>query len=189
MAHDERAGNATEVAWPKAIFAAIMVSMSATQFTTDNQPSAGKSKTRRTLSQTIADLEAEVARKKEEARLLEDGQKYILGGMLLKAARSDAKMRKWTIEQIEKDVTRKADITRIADVLAELKRIQPASVTIEASFTLSSDSATSNGTTAADQVLLLADSETRDEAPSELAMDDTQGDMSTAKTLFPEATI
>ena len=43
----------------------------------------------RTLEQQIAEAEAKLARLRTQSRQLENGQKIILGGMLLAAARHD----------------------------------------------------------------------------------------------------
>jgi hypothetical protein len=75
----------------------------------------------RTTSQQIAELEARIARLKSKDRALETGQKIILGGMLLQAARTDPKMAAWVIEEARKAITRKIDQDRIAPVLEELK--------------------------------------------------------------------
>ena len=76
---------------------------------------------KRTSSQTIAELEAKIARVRAKDRALETGQKIILGGMLLNAARADPKMAKWVIEEAERVITRKIDQTRIARILEELQ--------------------------------------------------------------------
>lgn len=76
---------------------------------------------KRTSSQTIADLEAQIARVRAKDRALETGQKIILGGLLLNAARTDPKMAKWVIEEAERVLTRKIDQSRVAPILEELK--------------------------------------------------------------------
>ena len=77
--------------------------------------------TTRTTSQQIADLEARIARLRTKDRALENGQKIILGGMLLQAAKRDPKMAAWVIDEAAKAITRKIDQERIAPVLAELR--------------------------------------------------------------------
>ena len=47
----------------------------------------------RTIEQQIAKAEARLARLRNQSRQLENGQKIILGGMLLTAARHDPKIR------------------------------------------------------------------------------------------------
>ena len=78
-------------------------------------------RTKRTSSQTIAAAEALIARVRAKDRALETGQKIILGGMLLNAARTDPKMAKWVIEEAERVLTRKIDQNRIAPICEELK--------------------------------------------------------------------
>ena len=78
--------------------------------------------TTRTNSQQIAELEARIARLRSKDRSLENGQKIILGGMLLEAARRDPQMALWVIKTAEADVKRKADQVRLAPILAELKK-------------------------------------------------------------------
>ena len=76
---------------------------------------------RRTLEQEIADLQNKLARKQEAQRHLADGQKIIIGGMMLALAHQDDTSRKRLIELLEKHVTRDADLRRITPLIAELK--------------------------------------------------------------------
>ena len=80
----------------------------------DNQTS-----TKLMPAQKIAQLEAQIARLREESKRLENGQKIILGGMLLAAARTDPAMRKWLLAEAAK-ITRPADVKRLAPLLAEM---------------------------------------------------------------------
>ena len=73
-----------------------------------------------TLEQKIAQKEAEIARLREQSRALENGQKIILGGMILNAARTDARIRRWVLDEAAKTVTRDADKKRLAPLLDEL---------------------------------------------------------------------
>ena len=73
-----------------------------------------------TLEQKIAQKEAEIARLREQARALENGQKIILGGLILHAARTDARIRRWLLDEAAKTVTRDADKKRLAPLIAEL---------------------------------------------------------------------
>jgi hypothetical protein len=75
----------------------------------------------RTIEQQIAGAEARLARLRTQSRQLENGQKIILGGMLLAAARHDAKMSAWVIQEAEKAVTRDVDKRRLQPLLDELK--------------------------------------------------------------------
>lgn len=73
-----------------------------------------------TIEQQIAAKEAELARLRNKRRELETGQKIILGGMLLKAARNDARIRDWVLKEAAKTVTRPADQKRLQPLLDEL---------------------------------------------------------------------
>jgi hypothetical protein len=75
----------------------------------------------RSLAQQIAEAEARVARLRIQSRKLDNGQKIILGGMLLASARHDPKMRAWVIKEAEKAVTRDIDQKRLQPLLDELR--------------------------------------------------------------------
>lgn len=75
-----------------------------------------------TIEQKIAAKEAELARLRLRSRQLENGQKIILGGMLLHAARSDPAMRAWVIREAGEAVTREVDKKRLEPLLDELRR-------------------------------------------------------------------
>jgi hypothetical protein len=75
----------------------------------------------RTLEQQIAEAEARLARLRTQSRQLENGQKIILGGMLLAAARHDPKIRAWVIKEAAKAVTREVDQKRLQPLLDELR--------------------------------------------------------------------
>lgn len=77
----------------------------------------------RTPSQQIAELEAKIARLRQKDRALENGQKIILGGMLLNAARTEPKIRQWVINEASK-ITRPADVKRLAPLLDELREVR-----------------------------------------------------------------
>ena len=83
----------------------------------------------KTPAQQIAALEAKISRIRQKDRALENGQKIILGGMLLASARATPKIAKWVIEEAAKHVTRKVDLDRLQPLLDELKKKaeQPAS--------------------------------------------------------------
>lgn len=76
-----------------------------------------------TLDQKIAEAEAKLARLKEKSRALENGQKIILGGLLLAQAKKDPKIRKWLIENAEREVTRDVDRNRLFPLLQELRKL------------------------------------------------------------------
>lgn len=75
------------------------------------------------LDQKIAQTEAELARLKQQSRALETGQKIILGGLFLNAAKADPKMREMVIKMIREGVTRSVDVKRIQPVLDDLEQI------------------------------------------------------------------
>lgn len=77
----------------------------------------------RTIDQKIAEAEAKLARLRQQSRQLENGQKIILGGMLINVARKDQKIREWLINETAKSITRDADKNRIAPLIEELKKI------------------------------------------------------------------
>ena len=75
-----------------------------------------------TLKQKIAEAEDKLARLREQSRRTENGQKIILGGMLIHAARKDAKIRAWLLAEAEKYITREVDKKRLAPLLDILRR-------------------------------------------------------------------
>lgn len=76
-----------------------------------------------TIEQKIARKEAELNRLKEQSRKLENGQKIITGGMMLSIARKDTQRAKTLLEDINREVTKKADLERMRSVIDELKAI------------------------------------------------------------------
>jgi hypothetical protein len=76
-----------------------------------------------TIEQKIAQKEAELARLRTQSRKLETGQKIVLGGMLLNAARRDSKMREWLLREVEESIKREVDQKRLAPVLEELQAL------------------------------------------------------------------
>lgn len=76
-----------------------------------------------TLDQKIAEAEAKLARLKEKSRALENGQKIIIGGLLLAQAKKDPNIRKWLIENAEREITRDVDRNRLFPLLQELKKL------------------------------------------------------------------
>ncbi|WP_205833296.1 mobilization protein [Azohydromonas caseinilytica] len=75
------------------------------------------------MEQKIAALDAKIARLRHQSRKLEAGQKIILGGILLNAARNNPRVREWLLIEASKVVTRDADKKRLAPLLDELKQI------------------------------------------------------------------
>ncbi|WP_205316010.1 hypothetical protein, partial [Ochrobactrum sp. 3-3] len=78
---------------------------------------------RPTIDQKIARKEAELARLRQQGRALETGQKIVLGGLLLNAARNDPAIRKWLIAELPSAVTREVDRKRLAPIVAELVKL------------------------------------------------------------------
>lgn len=74
-----------------------------------------------TIEQKIAQKEAELARLKNQKRKVQTGQKVVIGGAVLKAAKKNPKIAKWLAETLRTEVTREADIKRIEPILVELK--------------------------------------------------------------------
>lgn len=73
-----------------------------------------------TIEQKIAQKEAELARLRNQSRALENGQKIILGGMLLAEARKDAKIRQWLLSMVQATVKRDVGQRRLAPLIDEL---------------------------------------------------------------------
>ena len=92
--------------------------MPTTEQATQDQNNARAS---RTLEQQIAEAEARLARLRTQSRQLENGQKIILGGMLLAATRHDPKIRAWVLEETHKAITRDIDKKRLQPLLDELR--------------------------------------------------------------------
>jgi hypothetical protein len=91
-----------------------------TSFSTENQPTK-KTKQKRDVDQEIALLEKKLAQKRESKRANENGEKYVIGGMMLALAETDPSSRKRLLELAQKHVTRPADVNRIAARLARWK--------------------------------------------------------------------
>lgn len=75
-----------------------------------------------TIEQKIAQKEDELSRLREQKRSLANGQKIILGGMVLAHAEKDADFRKQLIELADKTITREADKKRIDPLLEKLRK-------------------------------------------------------------------
>lgn len=75
-----------------------------------------------TLEQKIAQKEDEIARLKAQARKKENGQKIIIGGLMLSVAKDDSRVAKQLLELIETQITRKTDLDRLDNVIDELKK-------------------------------------------------------------------
>lgn len=75
-----------------------------------------------TLEQKIAQKEDEIARLKEQARKKENGQKIVIGGLMLSVAREKPEVAKQLLNYIDEKVTRKTDLKRLDNVIDELKK-------------------------------------------------------------------
>lgn len=75
-----------------------------------------------TIKQKIARMEDEIARLKVRNRKLDNGQKIIIGGMMLSMAKDDPMVANKLLEWIEKEVTRKTDLDRLSPVMDDLKK-------------------------------------------------------------------
>ncbi|MGP5371278.1 hypothetical protein ACTXN4_27990 [Pseudomonas helleri] len=73
-----------------------------------------------TIDQKIAQKEAELARLRNKSRALENGQKIILGGMVLAEAKRNPKIRQWLVDTAKATVKRGVDLKRLAPLLDEL---------------------------------------------------------------------
>lgn len=62
-----------------------------------------------------------LARADTKAKSLQNGQKIIIGGMMLAMARKDAGLSKLLLAAIKEQVTRPNDIKRLDDIIIELK--------------------------------------------------------------------
>lgn len=76
-----------------------------------------------TLEQKIAQKEDELARLKEQSRKLENGQKIIIGGMMLSLARNNPQRAKTLLEDIQREVTKKTDLDRMQPIIDELTKL------------------------------------------------------------------
>ena len=77
------------------------------------------------IKQKIARMEDEIARLKVKERKLENGQKIIIGGMMLSMAKDSPIVASKLLEWIEKEVTRKTDLDRLNPIMDELKSSVP----------------------------------------------------------------
>ena len=79
----------------------------------------------RTVEQRIAEAENRLNRLKtkarEQARSLDAGQKIVIGGVMLRAAREDEKFRAWLCDTLDRMVDRDADRRRIQPLIDELR--------------------------------------------------------------------
>lgn len=78
----------------------------------------------RSLEQKLADVNAKLARLQHQDRKLDAGQKIVLGGMLLNAARQNENVRTWLLQEAGRSITREVDKKRLAPLLEELSALQ-----------------------------------------------------------------
>ncbi len=78
----------------------------------------------KSIEQQIADKEAQLSRLRDKQRKLENGQKIILGGLLLNEMRANEKTRAWILKAVSEKVTRKADKERLEPLLKELRELE-----------------------------------------------------------------
>lgn len=78
-------------------------------------------KPRATAEQLKAREQDRLARADTKAKSLQNGQKIIIGGMVLAMARKDAQLSNFLLAAIKQEVTRENDIKRLDDIISELK--------------------------------------------------------------------
>lgn len=76
-----------------------------------------------TIDQRIAQKEDEIARLKEKSRKLENGQKIIIGGMMLSLARKNDRIAEMILDNIKREIDKNTDLKRLETVMAELQSI------------------------------------------------------------------
>lgn len=76
-----------------------------------------------TIEQKIAQKEAELARLRSKGRALENGQKIILGGLVLAEAKKNPRIRQWLLQAAQEHVNREVDQKRLAPLLDELRAL------------------------------------------------------------------
>lgn len=73
-----------------------------------------------TIEQQIARKQDELNRLKSKQRKLEAGQKIVIGGLVLSLAKNNPKRARQLLEDINQNITRKADLDRLQGVIEEL---------------------------------------------------------------------
>lgn len=74
-----------------------------------------------TAEQLEAREQDRLARAKTKSKSLQNGQKIIVGGMVLSIARKDAGFSNLLLAFIKQEVTRETDIKRLDDIILELQ--------------------------------------------------------------------
>jgi hypothetical protein len=76
-----------------------------------------------TLEQQIAQKQDELNRLKEKAKTLENGQKIVLGGMVLSVARKNPQFARQLLGMISIEINRDTDKKRLENIIEELKAV------------------------------------------------------------------
>lgn len=76
-----------------------------------------------TLEQQIEQKKDELNRLKEKKRSIENGEKIIIGGMILSMSRKNPKMAQNVLSWIASEINRDTDKKRLENIISELKQI------------------------------------------------------------------
>lgn len=76
-----------------------------------------------TLEQQIAQKQDELNRLKEKAKTLENGQKVVLGGMVLSVARKNPQFARQLLTMIGSEINRDSDKKRLENIIDELQGV------------------------------------------------------------------
>lgn len=76
-----------------------------------------------TLEQKIAQAEDEVARLKAKRQATDNGQKIIMGGMVLSLAKDNYDLARFLLDNVKTEITRKADLKRLESVITGLEKV------------------------------------------------------------------
>ena len=89
------------------------------------QPTNNKSQNKKslTLEQQIAQKQDELVRLKEKANQLSNGQKIVLGGMVLSVARKNPQFARQLLAMIGSEINRDSDKKRLENIIDELQGV------------------------------------------------------------------
>lgn len=76
-----------------------------------------------TIEQQIQAKQDELNRLKEKAKTLENGQKIVLGGMVLSVARKNPQFAKQLLSMIGSEINRDSDKKRLENIIDELQGV------------------------------------------------------------------
>lgn len=76
-----------------------------------------------TLEQQLAQKQDEISRLRNKIKRNSDGQKIIIGGMMLSLALKDANHANELLSLINENITRDSDLKRLNSVITDLKTI------------------------------------------------------------------